>query len=450
MTQQIKHTKSEVYAEISNSEILESKGHVKFTLKYYDLFTSTDSTLSAFQYSTDGGSTWNDCLEPLTDEFSGLQAGDDEQTAYLYWDAATQLGCCSEFTDVQIRVAFNDQTVTSDYITAAISSIDFRTTQIPDASIEKPVAYDPYFNFAFTSPEYIRSTKLHFKIEIDTNEAFSSPITRETSNSTTDWTVGGLAFPAGGIDGKTGQSIEYNGDLDSELSDDTDYYFRIVVEPSCPDFLSYSIVEGQISQEFKHGLNYKPFVWFRNTENNDLLTPLNYQVKHLSADKLIFNSGEPTNNGLEMYLRKIEPKSQAVDGVDSITIQHDLNYYPFVWVENSDGVIQTADQYEVKYVDSAGNLSANHITVNFYETVSGMTVFYDLGSGSAPASVTATAPATDATISHDFGHYLFSWGRQGKDLVTANMYGFNYTNMKELKVDFYEEISNDIELYYRN
>lgn len=447
---QIKHIKSEVYAEITGVSISTVTGFAKIELKYYDHYTDTDSRLNNFQFSTDDGSNWFDCLEPLNKEFTTLPASDTQGIEYLYWDAAKQLGCWQASSDVKIRVNFYDDTPTggtlSDYAEYTISSIDFTHSTIQSENITRPKAHDPYFVFDFETPTFLKATNISFKIVISENADLSNPVVeKDTTEDTTGWTVDGNAFSSSGtMLGLESHSIICDDNIAASLSDNTDYYYEVQINSTQANYNSVSLASGLVNKTVKHGLTYNPLVWFREKDTGKIHNALNYGVKHLDSS-IQFSTVEALNKKLDLNYWQIEPKTETADGVSSITVTHNLGYYPYVWfVNSSTGETYTANNYEVIYD------STNAFTVNFYETVSNIEVHYDLGNGASPTTTTASVGDSEKTINHDLGGYPIFWGKDASGtMITVNNYLFKYLTLSSAKAEFGEQLTEQITLIYR-
>jgi len=455
----IRKTQSRIYITFDDVVISQTTGYAKFEITYYDLFSETNSVLESFEFSTDGGSNWYDCIQPL-DEYNIntiKPTGDNGRKLYIYWDAATQLGCWNSY-DLRVRIRFNDEAddtgEDSQYFyypsETTTFEIDFRITEVPDDNITKPKAYDPYLDADFDNPEYIRDTTINFVYEIATDSDFGNIVfSKDTSVSTTDWTADSLTFPDDGINGKNQFNIIYDGDApsDPDISDDTDYYFRIRIEPTQSYINSLIAESGVSSKTFKHGKAHYPLVWFKNA-SNALETGLNYQVDYLTNSSLQVNFGEILSNDITIYLWNVLASSQSVSSSTANIDISGLSYdYPFVWFKDNNGILFTPNQFSVVYTDT------DNIDINFYETFNG-TIYYDLGNNSSPpTSVDVTdGDLTDNqyTITHNKGKFPFVWFKDGDgNILTANNYKVTYDNMNSFTVDFGESISGTITIFYR-
>lgn len=446
-----KKIQSHLYLILHKASLNTNHGFVSLIVEYNNQYSQDTPTLADFQYSTDDGASWQDCTQPAGKEFFASANSASMGTAYLFWDAATDLGCCSAHNDVQIRISLNDdQSVESDYVTNTLD-IDFRTTSITDEKFTRPKQYDDEWDFEFTSPAYLRFTKLHFKIEIAQDQDFNTiVVTKDSSSVTTNWAYDTLALPTAGIDGRNTHTIIYDGNIGASLSNDTDYYYRVTVLPTCPDYTATTISKGTYQTDHTHGLAFKPWAWLSRSSDSQLLTPANYSFKYLTTDKLRLDFNENIPSGLDLFIWKTQPQSTSANGVSSMTVQHNLDYYPFVWFANSDDEILTPANYTVKYEDAGGNPSANHFTVEFNETVSNITIYYDLGNTTAPASHSVSAGETSTTISHNTGGHPFIWGKDNNNrLITPLNYPILYTNLKDATINFNETLANPLTFYYR-
>lgn len=236
MTIQTLKSPAEVLAEIAGVQVDQDAGDVVVRPRVRNPFVLPGS-LYSFEYSTDGGGTWHAAIWDSPDTDTLVLKGRYREIP-IRWDAASDLWLVSAFTDVQIRLVFNDRTdrsgANTDYVTATIASIDFRPGEI--TWVRRPLQNDPYLNFEFRSKIMVRPSHAHFVIEVADNKDFTGAETRDSSVSQTNWGADGGAFPAEGVTGDVPHTITLQDATIQGLAQGT-YYWRItqmVAEQTSP------------------------------------------------------------------------------------------------------------------------------------------------------------------------------------------------------------------------
>jgi len=159
---------------------------------------------SMFEFSINGGSSWNTCsLAPFQDEsdLGQIKLNSKKRNVKLVWSAAQNLDATSSYQDVLLRERFaesgsNNLTAVK---SASIAEIDFRPTDRID--VLRPYPSEPDFHIKFKTLINDYQVRTHFIVEADTTGSYNSANYQihNSENDQTGWTVSGSAFPAAGV-----------------------------------------------------------------------------------------------------------------------------------------------------------------------------------------------------------------------------------------------------------
>lgn len=171
--------------------------------------------------------------------------------ATIYWDAAADLRIMQAFPAVTLAFSFWDrpnQAGTKTAIQEFTVPVDFTLSALGRAvKMVRPVVHDPYFKFDFISPRLIRSGRLHFILEVDSDESFSTGnyLKYDSSADQANWTCDGVPLTGDGVDGTTTHRV---GLIVSEIENLSlgDWFYRITPIVSQFQAEITSPVNGQV------------------------------------------------------------------------------------------------------------------------------------------------------------------------------------------------------------
>lgn len=234
----MKSIKSQAEIRVKPKGLQVSEGLVDITLTVQNYF-QRHAKLIDFEYSLDGGTTWNNCLD-TTDEFDteDLPATLRAQQFTFVWEAIEDIWQTQTYTDVLVRLRFEDPSgARTDYIEITIDELDFTPEYITRFSNPKPV--DPYWDVTFQIYPVFTDSLYHFVLEVAETSSFDNILLSRDSEANQN----GWNFDADGLLVETSpQTVEYNepGGFD-ELSTG-EYYIR--VRPKVMDRYELADVNG--------------------------------------------------------------------------------------------------------------------------------------------------------------------------------------------------------------
>jgi len=254
----VKKTPSEIYHEIESIESDLETGVVTVNILIRNPYCAKGS-LGVFQYMKDGDLSYSDCTLAETQEIdiNSIELNGRAQQIALKWDAATDIGIQQKYENVSIRVAFYDEeNQAGDMSDYAISTADIDFSIGAVEKITKPKFNDPYMDFEFYSPATIRPSRVHFKLEIATDEGFNNVVASfDTSISQAEWSFNDESFPAAGIPGHLEWKITCS-DASLPALSNGDYYYRIVPTATDPDLEAFYILDADGNYLLDENYNY--------------------------------------------------------------------------------------------------------------------------------------------------------------------------------------------------